>query len=392
MVPRAGQDALPRFLRRHFAAQLLVQVAALHVVDLVDGCKIHIGKAQLLPLIDERSALECELKRRQQLCQRRAHSRVRIHFAHHARVVVVFKKQAHPAVVTVILLPVQQVFFQVAQVVPVIVKAGLARVLQRVEVEHHVQLRAALRGEHFGHLHAQARRLAHSDGVVTAKALPPHLCQIFVQARAVKIMLDAPQADGSRQRLAAVSQAVLRDQVDDVHAETVHALGQPPVDHVIDLAAQRGVIPVQVHLLFAEQVQRPFVPFGIVIPRGAGKKAHPVVRLFSVPAFVPDVIVPAGTVGVVQGTLEPGVLVGGVVHHKVHDKLHAVRMCLSQQGVEILHGAELGHDFPVIPDVIAVVVVGGIVYGREPQQIYAQFLQIGQLFADAPQIAHAVAV
>ena len=53
MVPRAGQDALPRFLRRHFAAQLLVQVAALHVVDLVDGCKIHIGKAQLLPLIDE---------------------------------------------------------------------------------------------------------------------------------------------------------------------------------------------------------------------------------------------------------------------------------------------------------------------------------------------------
>ena len=85
-------------------------------------------------------------------------------------------------------------------------------------------------------------------------------------------------------------------------------------------------------------------------------------------------------------------LVGGVVHHKVHDKFHAVRMRLGQQGVKILHGAELGHDFPVIPDVIAVVVVGGIVYGREPQQIYAQLLQIGQLFADAPQIAHAVAV
>ena len=139
-------------------------------------------------------------------------------------------------------------------------------------------------------------------------------------------------------------------------------------------------------------MQRPLPHLGIIIPGRAREKAGPVVGRVLRPAVPPDVVVVIGALPVPAGGLEPGVLVGGVVHHQVHDQLHAPPVRLRQQPLQILHGAELGVHGPVVADVVAVVIHGAGVNGREPERGHPQLLQIGQLFQDALEVAHSVAV
>ena len=85
-------------------------------------------------------------------------------------------------------------------------------------------------------------------------------------------------------------------------------------------------------------------------------------------------------------------LVRGVVDHQVHHDPDAPLMGLGQQGVKVLHGAEPGVDGPVVGDVVAVVIHGGIHDGAQPQHIDPQVLQIVQPGADAVQVPDAVPV
>ena len=63
-----------------------------------------------------------------------------------------------------------------------------------------------------------------------------------------------------------------------------------------------------------------------------------------------------------------------------------------QHLVEVRHGAELCHDVLIIADIVAVVVVGGLVDRGEPDRIRPQLADVFKAAGDALQIADAVAV
>ena len=85
-------------------------------------------------------------------------------------------------------------------------------------------------------------------------------------------------------------------------------------------------------------------------------------------------------------------LIRGVVHHQIHHKLDAVLMCGRQQLVEIGHRTELGHNRPVIRNIVAIIVIRRGVNRGKPDNIYTQLRQVRDFFGDAGQIADAVAI
>ncbi len=134
-------------------------------------------------------------------------------------------------------------------------------------------------------------------------------------------------------------------------------------------------------------------PSGLVpFPGRTGEDASPVVGLAAVDRLPPDVVVPLGVVPRRTAFQKPRVLVGGMVDHQVHHQLQPPLVRRRQQVFEILHGAKLIHDRPVIGDVIAVVVVGGLVNRAHPDHVYPQLPDIVQLALHPAKIADAVAV
>jgi hypothetical protein len=92
------------------------------------------------------------------------------------------------------------------------------------------------------------------------------------------------------------------------------------------------------------------------------------------------------------GLLEPGVLVGGVVHHQVDDYLDAAFVGLVHELHEVAAGAVAGVHAVVVGDVVAVVAVGRGLERGQPDGVDADGVQVVEL-ADQPfEVTDAVAV
>ncbi|MNN11088.1 hypothetical protein D3C81_1240300 [compost metagenome] len=88
----------------------------------------------------------------------------------------------------------------------------------------------------------------------------------------------------------------LGDMRDGVEPEAVHALLEPPLDHVVQLADHGWIFPVQIGLMFGIQVQVIFASPFVVLPHRAAEIRLPVVWRSAVFSLPPDVIVPLGIV------------------------------------------------------------------------------------------------
>lgn len=60
--------------------------------------------------------------------------------------------------------------------------------------------------------------------------------------------------------------------------------------------------------------------------------------------------------------------------------------------LEICYIAEICHDVAVIADVTAIIIIGGLIDRRQPEDFDTQRSQVVQLLGDAAQIADAVMV
>lgn len=58
------------------------------------------------------------------------------------------------------------------------------------------------------------------------------------------------------------------------------------------------------------------------------------------------------------GFFEPRMLVAGMVYYQVQYQSHLPFMNLFQEAVEIFHRTEFPHDFPIVADVVAIIIVG----------------------------------
>ena len=185
---------------------------------------------------------------------------------------------------------------------------------------------------------------------------------------------------------------LLGDQGDHVHAEPGHTLVQPEPHQVEHGGRHVGMIPVEVGLLGGEVVEVPLARPLVVGPGRTAEERGVVVGRPAVHPVTPDVPVPVGVVPGGAALHEPLVLVAGVVDHQIDDEADATLGEPGQEPVEVVHGAELGHDPAVVPDVVTVVGVGAVEMGAEPHHIHSQLGDVVEPADDAVQVADPVSV
>ena len=122
-----------------------------------------------------------------------------------------------------------------------------------------------------------------------------------------------------------------------------------------------------------------------------GSREHGEVLIVGGRIGADEIVVPVGAGGIGDSILEPGMALAAVVEHIIQVNLDTLFMCLGQQFLEIVHGAQLGMDTEIIGDIIAVVGIGRM-DGAQPQGRHAQFIQIVQVLGNALDVAPAVSV
>ena len=283
-----------------------------------------------------------------------------------ARQIMVAPEQAVPAAAVQLFLPFVENRFQFPQIqrfqIPAM-PAGLFVQLDLLKLEDHAELAAGRVGVKPPDFRRGAPALPHGQQVFAAEGFAVHLLQVLVQARAV--LLDALVGH-------------LADEIDDIHPETADAQIDPEVHHLPDFPAQRGVLPVEVRLLFAVEMQVIFARFLGILPGAAPEIGLQVVGRAAVFAGTPDVEIPVGACLAAARLLEPAVFIGSVVDHQIHNDPDAPRPALGQQLLHLVHGAVFRGNIVVIRNVVAVVRIGGTVNRAEPEHIDAQFFQIPQ--------------
>ena len=81
-----------------------------------------------------------------------------------------------------------------------------------------------------------------------------------------------------------------------------------------------------------------------------------------------------------------------MVDDKINDQPHVALLDARKKLVEVGHGAELGHDLPIVTNVVAAINVRRVKMGAKPDHVHSQLLQVIELGVNAGQVADAVAV
>ena len=107
----------------------------------------------------------------------------------------------------------------------------------------------------------------------------------------------------------------------------------------------------------------------------------------------PDVEVTFGRAGRREaGSLEPWVLIGGVVDDEFDEDLHVALVGGGEEALEVVDGAVAGVDLGVVGDVVAVVAEWRGVERQKPEAGDAEVLEIVEARDEAGEVADAVAV
>ena len=271
-----------------------------------------------------------------------------------------------------------------------IVRLRFVADVRRAEVVEHVEL-LTFGCDEFPPLFGGGFR-AFADGrtVVAGEYLAVHFVQVVVQVRPERVV-------GEHVRVLAEvdlrKRRVFCNVWNRIQPESIDPLVEPETQNVVDFGPHLGILPVEVGLLPGEVVQ-------VVGPRG-GVVAPGIALLVEMALAVgrtalllgpPEVVVVVGVFPRGAGLAEPGMLVAGVIQHQVEEETHASCVCFVQEPVEILHRAEIGHDLPVVADVVAVVGVGGCEDRIEPQGFDPQPVQVVEFFGDSVQVPDTVVV
>ena len=370
-------------------------VAGHHVGVLLHLRQAEVGHADLLPLVDEGRAPLEQVHGRQHFPALHPVFLAAV-AADDPGMVVVFDVQGGPGLALELLLPVGEGFFHLSQAEGAADHVGGQTVGLHVGKADHLVQHLLLPLGHIaqGGLRRGHGALSHGEAVVGVQHLPLEFPQIIMHGGEVGIVFHAV---GHGDRREAVRQTLrLGDEGHHILPEAVHPQIQPEAQDILHLPAHLGIGHVQIRLLFGEEMEIVFVQPLVIFPGAALKEAGPVVGGTALApdglARAPDVVVVIGVVLPLFALQEPGVLVGAVVHHQIHEDPQSPGVGALQHLLEELQIPVIRVDVFVIRDVVAEVRVGRGIEGGEPDGVHPQALDIVQLGEHAPEIADPVPV
>ena len=259
-----------------------------------------------------------------------------------------------------------------------------------LKLEDRVDLSSIAGSIFFCLLQGYCTALAHSDRVCPVQNLPAHLLDILMNAGTVGTGIVDGIAVEYRPQIRQTR--LLGKQAQNIHPEAIHALVQPPVHHPENFLPDLRVLPVQIRLFFGEEMEVIHLSPFVKLPSTSGKAGAPVIGKLAVFAFPPDVVITVRIVNGFPALNKPGMLVGSMVYHQIHNEAEAVGMGRGQHLIKILHRAKFLHDGLIIADIVAIVIVRRLVNRRKPDHVHTELLKIIHFFNDAPEIANAVSV
>ena len=192
---------------------------------------------------------------------------------------------------------------------------------------------------------------------------------------------------------------VLRQHVDDVHAEAVDAAVEPPAHHLVDRRPYLRVLPVEVGLLPGEQVEVVLPRRRVELPHRTGEVRLPVGGLGSRRARLG-----AGPPGrhQYQSRLALSTLERDSTNHGCSSDVWLTtrsitsfmpRSCIAASSSSNCSSVpNVGSMSLVVADVVAVVVVRRPIDRRQPDDVDAEVDEVVELVDDPAEIADTIAV
>ena len=185
---------------------------------------------------------------------------------------------------------------------------------------------------------------------------------------------------------------ILLDIDDGINPEAVQPLVQPPINHAVQLLQHPGIFPVQIRLLLGKHVEIIIIRSLHLFPGAATKIAAVVARGLAIFSLAEIEIIPVLPLRVLQGLLEPLMLVRAMIDDQVHHDIHIPLVSLRQKLIKLLHGTKNPVNLLVISNIIALVHKRRLVNRGNPDNIHPQLLQVVQLADNPPQITDAIPI
>ena len=283
-------------------------------------------------------------------------------------VIVVFDVEHIPCLVPQLVLPLGEGFFHAAQREfggQVVRKQAIGALT--LELDHHIDLTGLLMDILQRPFGPYQRRFCQGEAIIVIEHIALEFFQIFMDVGAVVVVAHA-FVNGEN---VIVRQAFFFGDVGDhILTEAVHSHVQPKAQDRLDLLPNQRMIHVQIRLLHRKQVQIVFSADFVIGPGLALEIGIPVVGQLAISGRAPDIVIGVG-LDSLAALLKPLMLIAGVVHHQIHDQLHATVMAALQHFFEGLHTAEFRRDVHIVCDIIAAVCARRGVDGRKPDAIAA---------------------
>ena len=129
--------------------------------------------------------------------------------------------------------------------------------------------------------------------------------------------------------------------VDCIHPEAVNRPVEPESQHIAHGLLDLGIAPIEIRLLLQVRVVVPLVGDFVESPGRPAKLALPVIWWRTVRLRVsPDVPTPLGMKPRGAALPKPGMLIRGMVRHKIKDDLDAARVRGLKKRIEVRERAE----------------------------------------------------
>ena len=365
------------------------------VVDLVNTMQGNILHADFLSLIYPGKALDKEIDGSQSFFGCGAHAGIHVPHvlrrdiaAYAAGLVMVFDDVGDKADIADLLLCQEDaVAIAVRRDIPVCMPARVGTSPDGFrEVEHRGKI--AVFSDEIGHfLGLFIEDFSDSEGTVRGKGPVAHLAEKVPDTGGIlKHAVNAAEPVGAVRRVIAEGKGFFN--IDNgINPEAGKAPVQPPVDHFVDLFTDRRIFPVEVGLLFVEDVEiEPVLMTGHFLPDRSSeigppvtgedisvgrtgsifvfRSGHGLIRTGSIFVFrsghgfaeflqIKESAV--FTLRILTGPAEPLVLIRAVVDDQVHDNVQIPLCGLGQKTVHILHSAEAGIDIIIVGNVVSLI-------------------------------------